>query len=308
MKFTNRFRYYILIIFLISISCKSQKKDIVNEQDKISTNFRIDSCFTGNHQFTIVKKEEEIFLIGLDDEILTKTIFLNKLNLAIQSITDISLKCNTDNRFQVIFNENIGNSNYVTYHFFELENISKKYVWSKIYKIENNRQGTSIIGVKLKEKVKLKDYDAQEPKNLTFLPIYLFKGFQEEKEPVIDDFYDKIKLFTKTQKDLKLIGDKFVLDYLIDNIGINEKNISKYNDIAYYLEQSKLYEEAIFLLEEIIKNFPNRTVAYINLGDAYWGLENKEKAKKAYTTYITQMKVLGKEHKIPKQVFDRFKS
>lgn len=94
---------------------------------------------------------------------------------------------------------------------------------------------------------------------------------------------------------------------IIDNY-INFSNIqhvNSINNIAYYLEQSKAYVEAIFLLEKITELFPNRTVAYINLGDAYWGNGEQEKAKQAYKIYILQMKTKGKESKIPKQVLGR---
>lgn len=84
-------------------------------------------------------------------------------------------------------------------------------------------------------------------------------------------------------------------------------DLIKYNDIAYYLEQSGAYKEAIHLLEKIVKEFPNRTVAYINLGDAYWGFGDKEKAKQAYITYISQMKTSGKASKIPNIVLERSK-
>ncbi|WP_324172504.1 tetratricopeptide repeat protein [Sulfurimonas sp.] len=88
---------------------------------------------------------------------------------------------------------------------------------------------------------------------------------------------------------------------------LSKKNLIAYNNIAYYLEKAKAYPEAIYLLEKILKKYPNRTVAYINLGDAYWGLKNKEKAKQAYSTYIKQMKEKGKDRKIPKVVLERIK-
>ncbi len=79
------------------------------------------------------------------------------------------------------------------------------------------------------------------------------------------------------------------------------------NNMAYYLEQSGLYKEAIYLLEKIIENFPDRTVAYINLGDAYWGLGKKEHAKNAYLVYVEQMTSKNKKEKIPKRVLERTK-
>jgi hypothetical protein len=85
---------------------------------------------------------------------------------------------------------------------------------------------------------------------------------------------------------------------------LSTKTLQKYNDIAYYLQQANANEEAIFLLEKIIEKFPNRTVAYLNLADAYNGINNKEKAKENYEKYINLMKQDNKEAKIPKRVLE----
>ncbi|WP_406799234.1 tetratricopeptide repeat protein [Tenacibaculum maritimum] len=135
--------------------------------------------------------------------------------------------------------------------------------------------------------------------------IYTFSGFQENKTPSIDDFFQKIEVHKGEKNTLKNISNEFVLDFLLENIAIDKNNLSKYNNIAYYLEQSGLYTEAIYLLERIIKQYPNRTVAYINLGDSYWGVGSFEKAKKTYQTYVKQMQKKGKEVIIPKRVLER---
>jgi tetratricopeptide (TPR) repeat protein len=85
---------------------------------------------------------------------------------------------------------------------------------------------------------------------------------------------------------------------------LTTKTLQKYNDIAYYLQQANANEEAIFLLEKIIEKFPNRTVAYLNLADAYNGINNKEKAKVNYEKYISLMKQDNRELKIPKRVLE----
>ena len=86
---------------------------------------------------------------------------------------------------------------------------------------------------------------------------------------------------------------------------ITPKTLTTYNNIAYYLQKAGANEEAVFLLEKIIEKFPSRTVAYYNLGDAYWALGEKQKAMKAYTTYIEQMCQKGLQKKIPKVVLKR---
>jgi tetratricopeptide (TPR) repeat protein len=85
---------------------------------------------------------------------------------------------------------------------------------------------------------------------------------------------------------------------------LTTKTLQKYNDIAYYLQQANANEEAIFLLEKIIEKFPNRTVAYLNLADAYNGINENEKAKENYEKYINLMKQDNRESKIPKRVLE----
>jgi tetratricopeptide (TPR) repeat protein len=80
------------------------------------------------------------------------------------------------------------------------------------------------------------------------------------------------------------------------------------NDIAYYLEKAEIYDEAIFILENIIKKEPTRVVAYLNIADAYWGTENKSQAKKNYEKYLYLMKSQKKDlSKIPQRVYERIR-
>ena len=81
-----------------------------------------------------------------------------------------------------------------------------------------------------------------------------------------------------------------------------------YNDAAYYLIENKNYNEARILLLDVVKFSPDRVVAYLNLGDAEWGFDEKKDAKKSYLTYIRLMKMQNKDlNKIPQRVYDRLK-
>lgn len=92
---------------------------------------------------------------------------------------------------------------------------------------------------------------------------------------------------------------------VLNETRINKSSLESYNNIAYYLQQAGANQESAYLLEKIIEKFPDRTVAYFNLGDAYYGLGDKTKAIKAYQTYIDQMKKKGLDKKIPKRVLER---
>ncbi len=92
-----------------------------------------------------------------------------------------------------------------------------------------------------------------------------------------------------------------------EKIFIDKKSLEKYNNLAFYFEQSEVYILSVMILEKIISKFPDRTVAYINLGDAYNGLKNTEKAKEAYSKYVEMMKANNKEDKIPQRIWDNIK-
>jgi tetratricopeptide (TPR) repeat protein len=86
---------------------------------------------------------------------------------------------------------------------------------------------------------------------------------------------------------------------------VQRSNVGRYNDFGYFLEQAGLYEQAVELLVKVTTSFPSRAVAYINLGDAYFGMNEIEKSKKAYTTYVNLMNKAGKGSRIPAYVLER---
>ncbi|QDF28497.1 tetratricopeptide repeat protein [Halarcobacter anaerophilus] len=117
---------------------------------------------------------------------------------------------------------------------------------------------------------------------------------------------DEISYVSKNFK-LKNILSNNEIKYLLNRFPFTLKNVTQYNNIAYYLQKAGANKEAIYLLEKIIEKYPNRIVAYINLGDAYWDNGDKIKAKEAYKKYIELMKKADKEKRIPIKVEDRIK-
>lgn len=89
-----------------------------------------------------------------------------------------------------------------------------------------------------------------------------------------------------------------------DDILITDVEVA--NNLAFSLEQKGVYNDSKFLLQNIISQYPNRVVAYLNLADAEWGLENKEEARKYYNLYLSLMNKQNKDlNKIPKRLYDR---
>lgn len=123
-------------------------------------------------------------------------------------------------------------------------------------------------------------------------------------------YYEEIKLESLNNKFLTL-NDKFptieVISKVLSCYPIRKETVIIYNDLAYFFEKNKNFKSAVYILENLVRTHPDRAVAYLNLGDAYFGLKNTPKAKGAYTTYIQLMKKSGKQAKIPKRVYDRLK-
>jgi tetratricopeptide (TPR) repeat protein len=111
----------------------------------------------------------------------------------------------------------------------------------------------------------------------------------------------------KQKKDLTTYSKEF-FKKLLPEKPIENKTLTTYNNIAYYLQKAGANEEAIYLLKKILEKYPTRTVAHYNLADAYWELGEKKKAIASYTTYIEQMCDAGKEKRIPQVVRDRVSS
>lgn len=115
-----------------------------------------------------------------------------------------------------------------------------------------------------------------------------------------------LEIINSINENKNLINCEFIFS-ILNNSPITVRNVTSYNNLAFALEQLVKYNESIYLLQKVLKKFPNRTVAYINLGDAYWGLKQTENARKAYQKYVELMKSSAKEAKIPKRVLERIK-
>jgi len=83
--------------------------------------------------------------------------------------------------------------------------------------------------------------------------------------------------------------------------------IEAINDYGFFLEQAGKAKDAIYVLNAVVILSPEREVAHLNLGDAYWKSGNKEKSKSEYLKYIEIMTKKGLKDKIPERVWNSIK-
>ncbi|MCX7727519.1 MAG: tetratricopeptide repeat protein, partial [Chitinispirillaceae bacterium] len=67
---------------------------------------------------------------------------------------------------------------------------------------------------------------------------------------------------------------------------LSQENVSIFNDLGYFLEQVGEYNKAVEVLDVVTSKFPDRIVAWLNLGDAQKGLMNNELARLSYLRYV----------------------
>ncbi len=114
---------------------------------------------------------------------------------------------------------------------------------------------------------------------------------------------NEIEKFLVDIKQKKNVKNK-IIEYLYC-YPVSKKNIQRYNDLAFYLNNNDL---SLYILFNIIRIEPERTVAYLNIADNYYKLGNGVEAKKNYKKYIKLMKNQKKNvEKIPKYVYERVK-
>ena len=168
-----------------------------------------------------------------------------------------------------------------------------KYILSSISINAFNKKNTDIWvdkTISIKEKITLKNFNAEK-----IIGRYT---------PTVPISLEELLKLLKDKQGIKFYDENF-LKIFLELYPFSSKTLTSYNNIAYYLQKAGANKEAAYLLEKIIQKFPNRTVAYYNLGDAYWALAEKQKAIKAYTTYVEQMCHKGLQKKIPNVVLER---
>lgn len=122
------------------------------------------------------------------------------------------------------------------------------------------------------------------------------KLYQNNLQEIMDDNLNDVKENKKPNSE--------AYSNLINNLSCTSiiNNINKINDIGYYLEQKNLLNDSELILRKVINCSPNRTVAYLNLGDVLLKKTKTKEAEANYEKYVDLMKASKLDKKIPQRV------
>ncbi len=90
---------------------------------------------------------------------------------------------------------------------------------------------------------------------------------------------------------------------------VETKNyLTPFNDYGFFLQEAAEHVQAVKVFRLVIKESPKRDVAYLNLADSLWALNEQPEAQRHYQTYAKLMLAAGKQDKIPARVKERVAS
>lgn len=120
--------------------------------------------------------------------------------------------------------------------------------------------------------------------------------------------YDSENILFAIQNFQNSPEDLFISYPEVKNGDLKISNVESANNQAFHLEKTGANQQSKILLEQIIRQFPDRIVAYLNLADVLWKMHDQNQAKIHYAKYLSLMKSQNKNlSKVPQRVYDRIK-
>ena len=133
----------------------------------------------------------------------------------------------------------------------------------------------------------------------------------ESKNQVKSEILDEMKSFERASQTRSSLEEYIsdIPDFRVAELAgnIDATNVEDVNNLAFFLGKYRRSGDAVEILQSLVIKFPDRTVARLNLADAYWDIDVKDLAIPQYQEYNRQMNEKGLSAKIPPRSLDRVK-
>ena len=290
-------KYLLLSTFICFLACSGKEKNSVTASDILKDHIEVKKSNLNNSDSLNCKieiKGNNLILTKDNKKIIYRDLIINEMSVTTNFIKE------TDNKFSLVYELNASTTKIKEKYSFTYSAQGIVLIYKEVVKYgEEGFSGNRIYFNRFN--IKDKSYD-----DLESLASTTEEEFSKSK-PTFNYFDFKNKQFGKVILDdsAENIFIKYP-DLRVANILISKVELA--NNLAYSLEQNGDYIDSKYLLKNIIMQYPERLVAYLNLGDADWNLNNKQEAKKSYIFYISLMKSQNKDlSKIPQRVYERIK-
>lgn len=287
-------KYLLLICFsvFVSGSCENATKEkatkvSITKQEKPDKGLK-----EKNTDRKVQIRNEDLVLICQGREIIYKDLIINEMSLSTELLQN-------DNGFSLLYESNASTTKIKEKYDFVYSSNGIILVSKEVVKFGKDGLSINMLFVG--------NYDMSKKTYVDLQNIGSNLKEEFDKQPIGFVYDSKSILFAKMN--YKLSIEDFYIDYpKHGNVNFIINNVESANNQAFYLEQIEANNFSKSLLKEIVTQYPDRTVAFLNLADVNWKLRNKEEAQKNYRKYISLMKSQGKDlSKIPQRVYVRIK-
>lgn len=290
-------KYLLLSTFICFLACSGKEKNSITTSDIVKDHIEVKKSNLNNSDSLNCKIEiqgNNLILTKDNKKIIYRDLIVNETSVSTDFIKE------SENKFSLIYELNASTTKIKEKYSFTYSAQGIFLLYKEVVKYgEQGFSGNRIYFNRFN--IKDKSHD-----DLVSLSSSTDENFSKSK-PTFNYFDIKNKLFGKVILD-DSVENIFILYPDIKATKILISNVELANNLAYLLEQNGAYSDSKYLLQNIITQYPERLVAYLNLGDADWTLNNKKEAKESYKFYISFMKSQNKDlSKIPQRVYDRIK-
>jgi tetratricopeptide (TPR) repeat protein len=259
----------------------------------------VKKCCNDNIQIETIKKQSYLNINNIKSPISIKLNKIKEYNI------NYDIDCFTSG-FNLLITIGFGNEYTIVNYIFEKEN--GKYFLKYTYRETSNRNSSTLEG-RVEKNQSFKDILMTDENIFGKFPLLIENSndLQNEKTGGTNNSYFPFLINMNKAKAINLMI--IANHYYVEKYDVfDTQKIDDINNLAYYLQLQSKNKEAIYLLDKVLTKDPSRSVAWLNLGDAQWGIGDIENTKKSYQKYISLMKTQGKDlNKIPKRVYERIK-
>lgn len=279
--------YLFIIFILLSIECKQQK------DTETSLTSQKNNTKTYNSTNCQIQTENQNIILDCNGK---KTVYNNLIINEMSISTDLIQE--KGNHFSIVYELNASATKVKEKYNFIYSNEGIFLICKEVLKyggdgIMSNRMYFDFYDIKNKSFEDLQSLGDQVKEIFTKNNLSInYMDFRREKF---------------AEEKLNLSNEDIFISYpVLARSNIKIINVEAANNLAFSLQQKRAYDDSRLLLENIVSQYPDRVVAYLNLADTDWALGNKEQARKNYTIYVSLMKKQKKNlDKIPQRVFER---
>ena len=286
-------KYLIIVLLGLALnSCEKSEKEKSTVSSEQQSKSIIPDADGSNQNCKVLTKDKDLILNCGRKQIVYKNLIVNEMSISTELIQ------NENNFFSLLYELNASATKMKEKYDFIYSDQGITLVDKEIMKF--GQEGLMI------NRIYVEDFDMSNKTydDLQSLGSELPDNFELTKSSM--SIYDSKKTLFATQDFQSTIENIFIEYPDVGQSEIKIINVESANNQAFALEKIGANEESKILLEEITSQFPDRIVAYLNLGDVFWKLNEKDKAKENYNQYISLMKSQKKDlSKIPKRVYDR---